>query len=483
MLWTGGVPIAACLVTLVGFAACTPSEPVDSFSAALVEDTDSGMSAAISGQAQCEYWADGIPKSISVQIGDDYATYVYTPSEDGGSIVLELSVDGAGTLHVEGPSSDHPGEVEAWSTIEGNGLVELRAENGALTFATLDGRALDLESPSTHYADGAPIELEDPLGFPDDVNARASSLMEELVAGLAQCFGIPAPFSALAADSASCPGPAIVGSILGLGVGGEACAGCLGGALTSLGTCMLAAGGTCSAGGPFAWLCIILTYVVCFAVFIFATIACLNGGTCCPVRCGEGPAALPRCCRQGAMCVDQDQGLCCEVSCGGMCCPTGSSCASAPDLAGELSCGSATVCCPPQQQCGSTCCASPDMCSDLQNGPCCEGMRGSPGGPCPGAPGSESIPANCCGLEEMCADGGTCCEAGTQCEGHGTCCPSGFECSDLAGARCCPEGSLFCPCDTFPGTMCFAGATCPMSSVGEPVLCELGTQPIPSVHP
>src|SRR5690606_31044174 len=109
----------------------------------------------------------------------------------------------------------------------------------------------------------------------------------------------------------------------GLGVGGEACAGCLGGALATLTSCMIGASAGCGAAGPFAWLCIIVGFVGCLAVFIFATITCLNGSTCCPVRCGEGLVSLPRCCRQGATCADQDQGLCCEVSCGGMCCPTG----------------------------------------------------------------------------------------------------------------------------------------------------------------
>lgn len=234
--------------------------------------------------------------------------------------------------------------------------------------------------------------------------------------------------------------------------------------------------------GRAAWLCIIVGFVGCLAVFIFATITCLNGSTCCPVRCGEGLVSLPRCCRQGATCADQDQGLCCEVSCGGMCCPTGNACASAPVLAGDLLCASATVCCPAQQQCGSTCCASPDMCSDLENGPCCKGTQGSPGGPCPGAPGEDSTPANCCASNEICAGQGACCEAGTQCSDLGTCCPSNFACI-APGGRCCPAGSLLCPCDTFPGTMCFAGAACPMPRVGELIQCALGMQPVPSVRP
>ncbi len=203
MLWTGGVPIAACLLAMVALAACVPSEPVGRSSANLQGSGDAALGAATSGGAvQCDYWGENLPRSVSVNLGNDYAKYVYTPSDDGGSIVIDLAVAGAGALHVEGPSSNHPSEVAAWSTIDGNGLVELRVRDGALTFAALGGRALDLESPSTHYADGTPVELQHPSDYPEDVNERASALMQELAAGLGECFGVLTDFGALAVDSA-----------------------------------------------------------------------------------------------------------------------------------------------------------------------------------------------------------------------------------------------------------------------------------------
>ncbi len=426
-----------------------------------------------------------IPRRVVVNHGRDHARYDLPPR---GPLSIEMVVTGIMDLDVEGPSADYPDEVEATLNIVGHGRAVLGAgSDGTLTYATWRGRALDLSRPSTHYADGTPIDAPRAVTLASDFQERFDSLGQQLAASLRGCLGDPPE------DPPSCPTNGQAAQVAGFDVGGASCAGCWGAALTELTHCLLGVAEGCAAcagAGLFAGLCEVICLVVgflaCIALYIFSIIECQNSEACCPERCDDNMDFInptPQCCHRDSTCVDPTRGLCCDHSCGGgTCCPVGNTCASDPNLAGSLACDSATVCCPTANACGDGCCAEANMCADQLNGPCCEGTRGNPGGPCPGSPGDDSTPANCCNPDQSCADFGVCCKVGTQCERNGTCCPDDYTCN-APGAQCCPAGMHFCA-DCLPNGACFEG-DCPTSETGEPVFCleRGGVEPVPSMPP